>query len=625
MSGEAASRARPGLPGRQAELAQAVLDLGKPVVVTLSSGRPLMVPWLFERADAVLATWFLGSEAGNAVGDVLSGRHNPTARLPVSWPVDVGQIPIFYAQRPTGRPADPTEHYTSKYLDLPVDPLFAFGHGLSYARFAYRDLRAAPAELRPGETITVEVEVANEGAVAGEETVFLFLRDPVASVARPLLELKGVAKIALERGRARHRPPHAVDRRPRVPGAATSRRASSPASSRSTSARAQPNSRCSRRRYALPRRPMPLDPLQPDWSALAPLGDLGPIERTAFGFRAATEAGPIEVAAYGRGILRLVLGTSSGPDFGILAAGPAPPRVDVVETELGVELRADDLRLALRRAPLRLTFARGEDVLLDSTTDGTFGEQLRLPPFARSADGWLAAFALESGEAVFGHGEKFGPLNHRGQLVRSRVEDGLGVNAEVSYKNTPFAWSPRGWGLFVHTAASVTHGVGHAPWSHRSYVLEVAEDALDLFLITGACPAALARALHLAHRAAAEAAPLEPRRLVFAGLLSGCRGGAGDGARAAGAQDPGRCHPARRSGLAGQPDPLPLRVRSGALSRPQGFPGRAARARFQGLCLGIPDGLAARAAVRRVRGQGMAAEGPGHRARRRARLGRGVA
>ena len=200
MSGEAASRARPILPGRQAELAEAVLELGKPVVVILSSGRPLVAPGLFERADAVLATWFPGSEAGHAVGDVLSGAHNPTARLPVSWPVDIGQIPIFYAQRPTGRPADPAEHYTSKYLDLPVDPLFAFGHGLSYTRFAYSGLRARPEELRPGETIAVEVEVANEGAVAGEETVFLFLRDPVASIARPLLELKGVAKIALEPG-----------------------------------------------------------------------------------------------------------------------------------------------------------------------------------------------------------------------------------------------------------------------------------------------------------------------------------------------------------------------------------------------------------------------------------------
>jgi beta-glucosidase len=200
LSGEAASRAQPGLPGRQTELAEAVLDLGKPVVVTLSSGRPLMMTWLFERAHAVLATWFLGSEAGHAVGDVLSGRYNPSGRLPVSWPVDVGQIPIFYGRRRTGRPADPAERWSSKYLDLPVDPLFPFGHGLSYTRFAYRDLRAHPEELRPGETIEVKVEVANEGAVAGEETVLLFIRDAVASIARPLLELKGVVKIRLEPG-----------------------------------------------------------------------------------------------------------------------------------------------------------------------------------------------------------------------------------------------------------------------------------------------------------------------------------------------------------------------------------------------------------------------------------------
>ena len=198
MSGEAASRARPDLPGRQPELAQAVLGLGKPVVVLLSSGRPLMVPWLFERAHAVLATWFLGSEAGHAIADVLGGRWNPTGRLPVSWPVDVGQIPIFYAQRPTGRPPDPAVHYSSKYLDLPVEPLFPFGHGLSYTRFTLSGLRTSASELRPGEAIAIECEVVNEGPAAGEETVLLFVRDPVASVARPLLELKRVAKIDLE-------------------------------------------------------------------------------------------------------------------------------------------------------------------------------------------------------------------------------------------------------------------------------------------------------------------------------------------------------------------------------------------------------------------------------------------
>jgi beta-glucosidase len=200
MSGEAASRARPDLPGRQSELAQAVLDLGKPVVVLLSSGRPLMAPWLFERAHAVLATWFLGSEAGHATGDVVSGRYNPTGRLPVSWPVEVGQIPIYYARRPSGRPADPEMHYSSKYLDLPVEPLFPFGHGLSYSRFVPGALRVSAAELAPGQELSVEVEVTNQGSTPGEVTMFMFIRDPVASVSRPVLEFRGVSKAVLDPG-----------------------------------------------------------------------------------------------------------------------------------------------------------------------------------------------------------------------------------------------------------------------------------------------------------------------------------------------------------------------------------------------------------------------------------------
>jgi beta-glucosidase len=200
MSGEAGCRARPGLPGRQAELADAILDSGKPVVVLLSSGRPLTVSRLFERAGAVLATWYLGSESGRAVGDVLSGRWNPTGRLPVSWPVHVGQIPIFYAKLPTGRPFDPSFRYTSKYLDMSNEPLFPFGHGLSYTRFTLDNLRTDRSELGPGETISIEVDVSNEGELAGEETVLLFVRDPVASVSRPVLELKGMARIALAAG-----------------------------------------------------------------------------------------------------------------------------------------------------------------------------------------------------------------------------------------------------------------------------------------------------------------------------------------------------------------------------------------------------------------------------------------
>jgi beta-glucosidase len=200
MSGEAASRVAIGLPGRQRALAEAILDLGKPVVATLSSGRPLTAPWLFERADAVLATWFLGHEAGHAVADVLTGTFNPTGRLPLSWPRDVGQVPIFYNELPSGRPYAPGVHYSSTYLDLPPTPQFPFGHGLSYSRFALDDLRCEPTRVKAGDTVEVKVAVHNESQVEGEATVFLFVRDPVASVARPLLELKGVQKVALKAG-----------------------------------------------------------------------------------------------------------------------------------------------------------------------------------------------------------------------------------------------------------------------------------------------------------------------------------------------------------------------------------------------------------------------------------------
>ncbi|WOJ89590.1 glycoside hydrolase family 3 N-terminal domain-containing protein [Methylocapsa polymorpha] len=200
MSGEAASRANPDLPGHQAELAQAVLDQGKPTVALVFSGRPLIIPMLVERARAVVAAWFLGAEAGHAVADVLTGAFNPTGRLPVTWPRHIGQVPIFYAERPTGRPAGANELYASKYLDMPTEPLFPFGHGLSYSRFALANLRASSESFWLGDEIIVTVDVFNEGPVAGEETLFLFARDMVASVARPLLELKGVAKIALRAG-----------------------------------------------------------------------------------------------------------------------------------------------------------------------------------------------------------------------------------------------------------------------------------------------------------------------------------------------------------------------------------------------------------------------------------------
>jgi beta-glucosidase len=201
MSGEAASRANLDLPGLQRPFAEAVLDRartrGTPVIAILFSGRPLIVPWLAARADAVLAAWFLGSEAGNALADVLTGRISPSGRTPVSWARAVGQIPIFYAQRPTGRPSSPDNRYSSRYIDVPAEPLFAFGHGLTYGRFELSNLRVAPPVATERDTLEVRVDVVNAGARAAEETVFVFAHDKLASVARPVLELKGVGKIDL--------------------------------------------------------------------------------------------------------------------------------------------------------------------------------------------------------------------------------------------------------------------------------------------------------------------------------------------------------------------------------------------------------------------------------------------
>jgi beta-glucosidase len=204
MSGEAASRANLGLPGKQRQFAEAVFAqaraTNKPVIVVLFSGRPLVVPWLIEKADAVLAAWFLGSESGNAIGDVLTGRVSPSGRTPVTWARAAGQVPIFFGERPSGRPANPKDHYTSKYLDVPNEPLYPFGHGLTYGRFALSNLRVTPVDVEDVDTLQIRVDVRNEGARAAQETVFLFTHDKIATVARPLLELKGFAKIDLRPG-----------------------------------------------------------------------------------------------------------------------------------------------------------------------------------------------------------------------------------------------------------------------------------------------------------------------------------------------------------------------------------------------------------------------------------------
>jgi beta-glucosidase len=204
MSGEAASRVHLGLPGVQRSFCELLFararQLNIPVIVVLFSGRPLVVPWLIEAADAVLAAWFPGSEAGNAIGDVLKGRVSPSGRTAVSWPRATGQVPIFFGARPTGRPAAASDHYTSKYLDVANDPQFPFGFGLTYGQFEYSNLRVSPRSVTESQIIEAQVDIANVGAGEAEETVFLFTHDPLASVARPLLELKAFAKIKLAPG-----------------------------------------------------------------------------------------------------------------------------------------------------------------------------------------------------------------------------------------------------------------------------------------------------------------------------------------------------------------------------------------------------------------------------------------
>ncbi|HEY1875894.1 MAG TPA: glycoside hydrolase family 3 N-terminal domain-containing protein, partial [Rhizomicrobium sp.] len=172
MSGEAASRAHLGLPGRQQDLANAIFSkaAGKSVIVVLFSGRPLAVPELVSGADALLAAWFPGCEAGHAIADILTGKLSPGGRTPVSWPRAVGQVPIFFGERPGGRPFNPHDHFTSHYSDADNTPLFPFGYGLTFGRFVLANLR-----VERGDSLEVKVDIANQGAHAAEVTIFLFL------------------------------------------------------------------------------------------------------------------------------------------------------------------------------------------------------------------------------------------------------------------------------------------------------------------------------------------------------------------------------------------------------------------------------------------------------------------
>jgi beta-glucosidase len=200
MSGEASSRSRLVLPGAQEQLERAIVATGKPVVLVLMSGRPLNLSWSAEHVPAIVETWFLGDETGHAIADVLFGDVNPSGRLPVTFPRSVGQVPIYYAQKNTGRPAVEGQHFTSKYLDIPNTPLYPFGFGLSYTTFAYRDLKVANAKLHPTDTLVVRVTVANTGSRAGTDVAQLYVHDDVGSVTRPLRQLKGFHRVELAAG-----------------------------------------------------------------------------------------------------------------------------------------------------------------------------------------------------------------------------------------------------------------------------------------------------------------------------------------------------------------------------------------------------------------------------------------
>jgi beta-glucosidase len=203
MTGEAASRASLGLPGVQQQLVEAIQTTGKPVVVVLMNGRPLTINWIDKNVPVILETWFLGTQAGNAIADVLFGEYNPSGKLPVTFPKSVGQIPIFYSMKNTGRPMDPNNKYTSKYLDESNEPLYPFGYGLSYTTFTYGDVTLDKASITPQDNLTVTCKVTNSGKFAGEEVVQLYVRDLVGSVTRPVKELKNFQKITLKPGESK--------------------------------------------------------------------------------------------------------------------------------------------------------------------------------------------------------------------------------------------------------------------------------------------------------------------------------------------------------------------------------------------------------------------------------------
>ena len=205
MSGEAKSRTDISLPGKQEALFNAVKATGKPVIVVLMAGRPLVFNSIVEKADAIVYAWFLGDQGGNAIADVLFGDYNPSGKLPISFPRNVGQIPIFYNFYNTGRPVTKSTdiRYKSAYIDAPNDPQYAFGHGLSYTTFTYSDLKLSTTNPQKDEMIKVSFKLTNSGKLIGEEVAQLYMQDTFASVVRPVKELKDFIKVKLKPGESK--------------------------------------------------------------------------------------------------------------------------------------------------------------------------------------------------------------------------------------------------------------------------------------------------------------------------------------------------------------------------------------------------------------------------------------
>jgi beta-glucosidase len=201
--GEAASKTCLDLPGSQQKLLEAVVATGTPVVLVILNGKPMTIEWAAAHVPSILEAWYPGTMGAQAVADVLFGDYNPGGRLPVSWPRNIGQIPIYYNCKNTGRPIEEKNKFTSKYLDSPNSPLFSFGHGLSYTDFSYGDLNLSSKRIARCDRLTVSVNVKNIGKRAGDEVVQLYIHNPAASTTRPVKELRGFHRIHLEAGEVR--------------------------------------------------------------------------------------------------------------------------------------------------------------------------------------------------------------------------------------------------------------------------------------------------------------------------------------------------------------------------------------------------------------------------------------